>query len=653
VTPAHGPVRGGNQVTITGTDFREVTSVAFGPHNATSFTVKSPTSITAIAPAGSGRVSVTITTVGGTSEATPEDRYLYVLPGPRVSAWGANERGQLGAGLTQTGFPECDCSPLPQEVIDLGEVSAVATGSRSSDSLALLKNGTVMAWGDGFLGNGDALLPEQCFLDRCSTFPVQVSGLNEVTAVATGGKDSLALLRGGKVMAWGSNLYGGLGDGKRGSEGEVVADVPTPVSGLSEVSAIAVGANHDLALLKNGTVMAWGDNSDGELGDGTTTERDSPVKVTGLGEIVAIAAGYNFSLALKRDGTVMAWGRNSSGQLGDGTSTGPGSCGTESPCSTTPVAVIGLSGVRSISAGFENGLADLTNGTVKAWGGSVPDVLGTNSELGESTTPVTVLGLSEAIAVAAVEYGGLALNANGTVMTWGDDTRGEIGDGTVNSLFSPITTVDDLGHAVSIAAGESFNLAVVTETEPLAFKAWALSGTITPKPLGQAIALPSGSSFNGSGELNTEANEGTVSGTIAVPPFKASPKLFGVIPVSLGMTVTQSGAIGGTIAPSKTVPGDETLTLPVKLNLGFTSFGLLGLNIPTNCATSQPVSLTLTDTLTKEALVSKGWAFSGTGTIPKITCQGGLLGALYGGTISELISGAGASYSLSVKAPGS
>ena len=101
------------------------------------------------------------------------------------------------------------------------------------------------------------------------------------------------------------------------------------------------------------------------------------------------------------------------------------------------------------------------------------------------------------------------------------------------------------------------------------------------------------------------------------------------------------------------MPGDEALTLPVKLNLGFTSFGLLGLNIPTNCATSQPVSLTLTDTLTKEALVSKGWAFSGTGTIPKITCQGGLLGALYGGTISELISGAGASYSLSVKAPGS
>ena len=170
---------------------------------------------------------------------------------------------------------------------------------------------------------------------------MQVSGLNEVTAVATGGKDSLALLRGGKVMAWGSNLYGGLGDGKRGSEGEVVADVPTPVSGLSEVSAIAVGANHDLALLKNGTVMAWGGGpGDGELGDGTTTERDSPVKVTGLGEIVAIAAGYNFSLALKQQAS---WPGGGIVPVSSVMGRAPALAAAESPCSTTPVAVIGLS----------------------------------------------------------------------------------------------------------------------------------------------------------------------------------------------------------------------------------------------------------------------------------------------------------------------
>ena len=188
--------------------------------------------------------------------------------------------------------------------------------------------------------------------------------------------------------------------------------------------------------------------------------------------------------------------------------------------------------------------------------------------------------------------------------------------------------------------------------EQLTFSKWPLAGSLTPKPLGQAITLPSGSSFNGSGELNTETNDGTVTGNITVPAFKATPKLFGLLPVSLGMTVTQSGAISGTIAPSKTVSGDETLTLPAKLNLDFTSIGLLGLNIPTKCQTSQPVSLTLTDTLTKEALLSKGWSFSGTATIAKITCEGGLLGSLYGETLSGLISGTGATYSLTVTAPG-
>ncbi len=219
------------------------------------------------------------------------------------------------------------------------------------------------------------------------------------------------------------------------------------------------------------------------------------------------------------------------------------------------------------------------------------------------------------------------------------------GTGTVD------ITVESLGVTSPLTPADRFTY--IPPIEHLTFKAWPLSGTLTPKPLGQAITLPSRSSFNGSGELNTETNEGSVTGTITVPPFKAAAKLYGLLPVSLGMTIAQAGAISGSIAPSKSVPGDETLTLPVKLNLGFTSIGLLGLNVPTSCSTSQPVSLTLTDTLTKQALTSGGWSFSGTATIGKITCQGGLLGALYGETISGLISGAGASYSLTFTAPGS
>jgi hypothetical protein len=189
--------------------------------------------------------------------------------------------------------------------------------------------------------------------------------------------------------------------------------------------------------------------------------------------------------------------------------------------------------------------------------------------------------------------------------------------------------------------------------EQLTFAKWTLAGTLTPKPLAQAIALPSGSSFNGGGELNTETNQGSISGSISIPAFKASPKLFGFIPATLGMTATQVGALSGSIAPSKTVSGDDTLTLPLQLKLGFTSLGLFGLNIPTTCATSTPVSLTLVENLSREALASRGFSVSGTATLPKITCQGGLLGALYGEVISGLISGTGATYALSVTPPGS
>jgi hypothetical protein len=188
--------------------------------------------------------------------------------------------------------------------------------------------------------------------------------------------------------------------------------------------------------------------------------------------------------------------------------------------------------------------------------------------------------------------------------------------------------------------------------ERFAFKGWTLAGSVTPKPLGQPITLPAGSTFSGSFEANTVPGPGSVTGNLSIPPFRAAVKLYGIIPASLGITLTQSGAISGTVTQSTTVAGAHTFTLPVQLKLGLSSLGLLGLNIPTSCSSAQPLSLTLTDTLTPATFASKGWAFSGTTTIPRLSCQGGLLGALYGELISGLISGSGASYTLTVTPPG-
>jgi uncharacterized repeat protein (TIGR01451 family) len=215
-----------------------------------------------------------------------------------VVAWGRNDLGQLGDG-TKTGPPYCDllvpCSRVPVEVGGLKEVVAIASGE--GHDLALRKDGTVVAWGRndfGQLGDGT---------EYSSDVPVEVGGLNkEVVAIAGGAFHSLALRKNGTVVAWGGNDFGQLGDGTETGPnyclGGLCSEVPVEVEGLKEVVAIAGGGSHSLALRKDGTVVAWGLNNTGQLGDGNETNSDVPVEVSGLKEVVAIAGGEGHSLAL-------------------------------------------------------------------------------------------------------------------------------------------------------------------------------------------------------------------------------------------------------------------------------------------------------------------------------------------------------------------
>jgi alpha-tubulin suppressor-like RCC1 family protein len=141
-----------------------------------------------------------------------------------------------------------------------------------------------------------------------------------------------ALLSGGTVKCWGSNYAGELGDGTIG-DGSGGPSTPVQVIGLSDVTAIASGDSwHTCALRRDGTVKCWGENSAGELGDGTKVNRSTPVSVVGLADVDVVAAGQEDSCAGLVDLSVWCWGSNSKGQLGDGTTTD----------SLTPVVVAGL-----------------------------------------------------------------------------------------------------------------------------------------------------------------------------------------------------------------------------------------------------------------------------------------------------------------------
>lgn len=302
---------------------------------------------------------------------------LALLENGAVEAWGSDVDGELGVG-SYTGPETCHgwaCSRTSVPVHLLTLATAVSAGE--DFGLALQKTGNVEAWGSnelGQLGDGTYTGPETCTIGACSTMPEEVRGLSNVTAISAGPYFSLAL-ENGHVLAWGENTSGELGDGTDTGPETCDATLPcstTPVlvRGLSEVLAIAAGSEHGLALLKDGKVLAWGQNEFGELGDGTTTSTDEPVEVLGLGNnVLAISAGGEFSLALLKDGKVLAWGQNYVGELGDGSAEGPEKCGGD-PCSVKPVEVKGLSSVAGISAGYEHSLARLEDGKVVAWGAS-------------------------------------------------------------------------------------------------------------------------------------------------------------------------------------------------------------------------------------------------------------------------------------------
>ena len=191
---------------------------------------------------------------------------------------------------------------FPLRVIGLSDIVAVAAGFNFS--LALRDDGRVFGWGEGSSGElGDG---SQAF--RAS--PVQAAGLTTARSIAAGPMSSFAIKSNGDVVAWGTGPLGLAGTSRR--------LIPTPVPGLSNVEQVSVGG-HGLARTTAGEVWFWGNNSFGQAGDGSTTPfYPTPVQVAPLQQITGIAVGARHSVAMQADGTVLAWGVNSSGQIGIG-----------------------------------------------------------------------------------------------------------------------------------------------------------------------------------------------------------------------------------------------------------------------------------------------------------------------------------------------
>lgn len=329
-----------------------------------------------------------------------------------ASCWGSNSDGQLGDGSTTN-------RRIPVAVSGLGSgLRRLVANFRHS--CVLDAGGAVLCWGDNFFGQiGDGT-------DRDRSLPTAVTGLGSGLAeLAAGYRHNCAASTDGLLArCWGNNFDGQLGNGAFTNK-----LVPVPVNGLTAgTQRVALGFQHSCAWSPARGTECWGDGTSGQLGDGLGTSAATPVRVQLSDGSGALAGGVFHTCSVTLAGGIKCWGENGNGQLGDGTATDR----------LLPTEVVGLEGAqRSVAAGGFHTCAVAVDGRMSCWGSNSNGQLGIGGS-GSRTTPAPVEGLPGPVQVASAGEGHTcALTVAGGVLCWGDNSAGQLGDGSNTSRGDP------------------------------------------------------------------------------------------------------------------------------------------------------------------------------------------------------------------------
>ena len=246
-------------------------------------------------------------------------------------------------------------------------------------------------------------------------------------------------------------LIGALALMVAGCDESLVNSTPPPPPAPPSWVQVSAGTDHALGVKSDGTLWAWGNNASDQVGDGTTQPRYRPVQIGIATNWKQVAAGSAFSLALNKAGSLYGWGDRTGGKIGDG--------GATSGLQPIPIQVDPTHTYKAVAAGRSFGLAIQTDGTLWAWGDNSLGQLGNNGAPANQAAPVQVDSPNTYIAVAAGDTHALAIRTNGTLFAWGDNTAGKLGEGTTTQSNVPVP-VDAANTYTAIAAGGTHSLGV-------------------------------------------------------------------------------------------------------------------------------------------------------------------------------------------------
>ncbi|MDI3282658.1 hypothetical protein [Polyangium sp. 15x6] len=310
----------------------------------------------------------------------------------RVKCWGTKSHGVLGLGLGKAVGNEPGDMGDALPFVNLGTgatVKSIAAGS--THICALLADGRVKCWGDGFrgaLGLGDTEDRGDDPAEMGDALPAVDLGASAVVlAISAAQYHSCALLTSGHVKCWGSGSLGQLGTGNKETRGDDPGEMGDALPAIdlgngAKALAVAAWGNHTCALLHDGRVKCWGSGTDGSTGQGDTLHRgDEPgemgdaLPAVDLG-VGATATAISGDCVLLDGGRVKCWGYNGYGTLGLGDTKArgdePGEMGDHLPYVDLGAGAVAVAVVPRGS----HTCVILQEGRIKCWGGNILGQLG-------------------------------------------------------------------------------------------------------------------------------------------------------------------------------------------------------------------------------------------------------------------------------------